>query len=95
MIVDYLIKGRHHTLRICGYLDFYQSTYQHIRTPFFIASLWNTCFLLLSVILHHTHKNNYDEYCRGSQFIPVNYVLVLTTFELMIIIPVYINYISK
>lgn len=95
MIVDHVVKGRHHSLRICGYLDFYQSTYQHIRTPLFIASLWNTCYLLLSVILHHTHKNNYEDYCHGSQFTPVNYILVLTTFELMVIIPVYINYIKR
>ena len=96
MIADHVIKAKHHNLRICGYLDFYQSTYQHIRTPLFVASLWNTCYLLLAVILHHTHKYNYEDYCRSSEwFTPVNYILMLTTFELMIIVPVYINYISK
>ena len=96
MVIDHCVKSRHHTLRICGYLDFYQSTYQHIRTPLFISSLWNTFFLLLSVILHHAHKNNYEDYCRASEwFTPLNYILLLTTFELTIIVPVYINYISK
>lgn len=96
MVVDHLVKARHHTLRICGYLDFYQSTYQHIRTPLFISSLWNTFYLLLSVILHHTHQSNYEDYCRISQwFTPMNYILLLTTFELIIIVPVYVNYISK
>ncbi|XP_031784983.1 transmembrane protein 192 isoform X2 [Nasonia vitripennis] len=96
MVVDHLVKARHHTLRICGYLDFYQSTYQHIRTPLFISSLWNTIYLLLSVILHHTHKNNYENYCRASEwFTPLNYILLLTTFELIIIVPVYINYIKR
>ncbi|XP_014228967.1 transmembrane protein 192 [Trichogramma pretiosum] len=96
MIVDYFVKEKHHHLRISGYLDFYQSTYQHIRTPFFISSLWNAVYLLLSVILHHAHKNNYEDYCRRSEwFTPLNYILLLTTFELMIIVPVYINYIKR
>lgn len=96
MIADHVIKTKHHNLRICGYLDFYQSTYQHIRTPLFIASLWNTAYLLLAVILHHTHKYNYEAYCRSSEWLtPVNYILLLTTLELTIIVPVYINYISK
>ncbi|XP_063985879.1 transmembrane protein 192 [Diachasmimorpha longicaudata] len=96
MVTDYLIRQKHHNLRICGYLDFYQSTYQHIRTPLFIASLWNTAYLLLAVILHHTHKVDYETYCRSSEwFTPVNYILLLTTLELMIIIPVYVNYIKR
>ncbi|KAJ8674585.1 hypothetical protein QAD02_005847 [Eretmocerus hayati] len=96
MMVDHLVKGRHHTLRICGYLDFYQSTYQHIRTPFYISSLWNTVYLLLSVILHHTHKTNYERYCQASHwFTPLNYTLLLTTLELTIIVPVYVNYIKR
>ncbi|XP_043272540.1 transmembrane protein 192 isoform X2 [Venturia canescens] len=96
MVADHIIKMKHHNLRICGYLDFYQSTYQHIRTPLFIASLWNTAYLLLAVILHHTHKYNYEEYCRSSEWLtPVNYILLLTTLELTIIVPVYINYIKR
>ncbi|XP_057337987.1 transmembrane protein 192 [Microplitis mediator] len=96
MITDYIIKSRHHSLRICGYLDFYQSTYQHIRTPLFVSSLWNTIYLFLAAILHHTHKINYEDYCRSSEwFTPVNYILMLTTLELMIIVPVYINYIKR
>lgn len=96
MLTDHLVRAKHHKLRIYGYLEFYQSTYQHIRTPLFIASLWITCYLLLAVILHHTHKVNYEEYCRSSEwFTPLNYIFLLTTLELMIIIPVYINYISK
>lgn len=96
MITDYLVKDRHHKLRINGYLEFYQSTYQYIRTPLFISSLWSTCYLLLAVILHHTHKIDYEEYCRKSEwFTPLNYILLLTTLELVIIVPAYINYISK
>ncbi|KAK0182893.1 hypothetical protein PV327_000980 [Microctonus hyperodae] len=96
MCTDHLIKARHHNLRICGYLDFYQSTYQHIRTPLFVSSLWNTFYLLLAVILHHTHQINFEEYCRSSEwFTPVNYTLLLTTLEMMIIIPVYVNYIKR
>lgn len=96
MCSDYLIKARHHNLRICGYLDFYQSTYQHIRTPIFVSSLWNTFYLLLAVVLHHTHKMDYEDYCRKSEwFTPVNYIMLLTTLELMVIVPVYTNYISK
>lgn len=96
MITDYIVKAKHHTLRICGYLDFYQSTYQHIRAPLFITSLWNTCYLLLAVILHHTHKMNYEQYCRASEWLtPINYIIFLTTIEFMVIVPVYVNYISK
>lgn len=96
MVTDYIVKAKHHTLRIHGYLDFYQSTYQHIRTPLFITSLWNTSYLLLAVILHHTHKLNYEAYCRASEwFTPINYILLLTTLELMVIIPVYVNYIKR
>ncbi|KAG8036629.1 hypothetical protein G9C98_003951 [Cotesia typhae] len=96
MLTDYIIKLRHHNLRICGYLDFYQSTYQHIRTPLFVSSLWNTMYLFLAAILHHTHKLNYEDYCHSSEwFTPVNYILLLTTLELMIIVPVYINYIKR
>ncbi|XP_058801909.1 transmembrane protein 192 isoform X2 [Phymastichus coffea] len=96
MIVDHLVKSRHHNLRICGYLDFYQSTNQHIRTPLFISSLWNTFYLLLSVILHQSHQSNYEDYCKLSQwFTPLNYIVLLTTFELIIIVPVYINYIKR
>ncbi|XP_015587762.1 transmembrane protein 192 isoform X2 [Cephus cinctus] len=96
MVTDYLLKFKHHGLRISGYLDFYQSTYQHIRTPLFIASLWNTTYLLLVVILHHTHKLDYEKYCRASEwFTPLNYIVLLTTFELIIIVPVYVNYIKR
>ncbi|KOX78751.1 hypothetical protein WN51_08510, partial [Melipona quadrifasciata] len=96
MFTDHLVKTKHHKLRIYGYLEFYQSTYQQIRTPLFIASLWMTCYLLLAVILHHVHKVNYEEYCRASEwFTPLNYIVLLTTIELIIIIPVYINYIKK
>lgn len=96
LITDHLVKARHHNLRIYGYLDFYQSTYQHIRTPLFIISLWNTTFLLLAVILHHTHEVNYEEYCRMYKwFSPINYIMLLTTLELTIIFPVYVNYISE
>ncbi|XP_076234721.1 transmembrane protein 192 isoform X2 [Calliopsis andreniformis] len=96
MSTDHFVKARHHKLRIYGYLEFYQSTYQHIRTPLFIASLWTTCYLLLAVILHHTHKVNYEQYCRASEwFTPLNYIVLLTTLELMIIIPVYVNYVKR
>ncbi|XP_014208356.1 transmembrane protein 192 isoform X2 [Copidosoma floridanum] len=96
LVVDYYVRMRHHFLRISGYLDFYQSTYQHIRTPLFISSLWNTVYLLLSVILHQSHKTDYERYCRSSQwFTPVNYILLLTSFELTIIVPVYVNYIKR
>ncbi|KAK1132481.1 hypothetical protein K0M31_013865 [Melipona bicolor] len=96
MLTDHLVKAKHHKLRIYGYLEFYQSTYQQIRTPLFIASLWMTCYLLLAVILHHMHKVNYEEYCRASEwFTPLNYIVLLTTVELTIIISVYTNYIKK
>lgn len=96
MLTDHLVKMMHHKLRVVGYIDFYQATYQQIRTPLFIASLWNICYLLLAVILHHTHKVDYEQYCRASEwFTPLNYILFLTTVELAIIVPVYVNYISK
>ncbi|XP_014473108.1 PREDICTED: transmembrane protein 192 isoform X1 [Dinoponera quadriceps] len=96
MVSDHVLKMRHHKLRINGYLDFYQATYQQIRTPLFITSLWNTCYLLLAVILHHTHKVDYEEYCRASEWLtPLNYIFLLTTVELVIIVPVYINYIKR
>ncbi|XP_011872233.1 PREDICTED: transmembrane protein 192 isoform X1 [Vollenhovia emeryi] len=96
MTADHVVKARHHGLRMNGYLDFYQSTYQLIRTPLFIASLWNTCYLLLAVILHHTHKVDYERYCRKSEwFTPLNYIFLLTTLELAIIVPAYINYIKR
>lgn len=96
MLTDHLVKKKHHSLRVYGYLDFYQSTYQNIRTPLFVTSLWITCYLLLAVILHHTHKSNYEQYCRASEwFTPLNYILLLTTLELMIIVPVYVHYIKK
>lgn len=96
MVTDHLVKKKHHSLRVYGYLDFYQSTYQNIRTPLFITSLWVTCYLLLAIVLHHTHKANYEQYCRASEwFTPLNYILFLTTLELMIIVPVYVHYIKK
>lgn len=96
MLADYVLKSKHYNLRISGYLDFYQSTYQHIRTPLFIASLWNTAYLLLAVILHHTHKLDYEKYCKSSEWLtPINYILLLTTLELTIIVPVYVNYIKR
>ncbi|XP_012273784.1 transmembrane protein 192 isoform X2 [Orussus abietinus] len=97
MLADHALKSKHNTLRMAGYLDFYQSTYRHIRIPFFIVSLWNTTYLLLAAIFHHTHKTDYDMYCRSSKWItPVNYVLVFTSLELItIIVPVYIYYIKR
>lgn len=96
VLTDHLVKAKHHKLRIYGYFKFYQSTYQHIRAPLYVASFWIMCYLLLAAILHHTHKVNYEQYCRASEwFTPMNYVLLLTTIELTIIIPVYINYIKR
>ncbi|XP_043255597.1 transmembrane protein 192 isoform X2 [Colletes gigas] len=96
MLTDHFVKMKHHMLRVHGYLVFYQSTYQQIRAPLFAASLWIMCYLLLAVILHHTHKVNYEQYCRASEwFTPLNYIVLLTTLELMIIVPVYVNYIRK
>lgn len=96
MVTDHVVKARHHKLRIDGYLDFYQITYRLIRIPLFITSLWNTCYLLLAVILHHTHKIDYERYCKTSEwFTPLNYIFVLTNLELVIIVPAYINYIKR
>ncbi|EZA60398.1 hypothetical protein DMN91_010771 [Ooceraea biroi] len=96
MLTDHIVKIRHHKLRINGYLDFYQATYQLIRTPLFITSLWNTCYLFLAVILHHTHKVDYEQYCRASEwFTPLNYIFLLTTLELVITALAYTNYIKK
>ncbi|XP_015509731.1 transmembrane protein 192 [Neodiprion pinetum] len=96
MLLDHILKSKHHHLRISGYLDFYQSTYPHIRAPFFVASLWNVAYLLLATILHHTHKMDYEKYCRASEWLtPMNYILLLTTLELSIIVPVYVNYIRR
>ncbi|XP_033227882.1 transmembrane protein 192 isoform X2 [Belonocnema kinseyi] len=96
MLTDHFLKARHHHLRISGYLDFYQSTYQHIRTPLFIGSLWNTFYLLLAVVLHQTHKLDYEKYCSSSEwFTPLNYIVLLTTLEVLIIVPVYVNYIKR
>lgn len=96
MVVDYFIKARHHNLRISGYLDFYQSTYQHIRTPLFIVSLCNTFYLFLAVVLHQIHKADYSIYCKSSElFTPLNYIFLFTTIEVFIIVPTYVNYISE
>lgn len=96
MVTDHIVKARHHKLRIEGYLDFYQMTYRLLRTPLFITSLWNVCYLLLAVILHHTHKVDYEQYCKASEWsTPLNYIFLLTNVELVIILPAYINYISK
>ncbi|XP_070165920.1 transmembrane protein 192 [Polyergus mexicanus] len=96
MVTDHVVKARHHKLRIDGYLDFYQITYRLVRTPLFITSLWNTCYLLLAVILHHTHKTDYERYCRASEwFTPLNYIFLLTNLEIVIIVPAYINYIKR
>lgn len=96
MLVDYAVKAKHHKLRISGYLEFYQLTYQQIRAPLFIASLWNTCYLLLAVVLHHTHKMNYEQYCRASEwFTPLNYIVLLTTLEMTMIVPIYVHYIRR
>ncbi|CAK9822826.1 Transmembrane protein 192 [Anthophora retusa] len=96
MLVDYLVKRKHFQLRIHGYFSFYHSTYQQIRIPFFVVSLWTVCYLLLAVILHHTHKVDYEQYCRASEWLtPLNYIVLLTTFELGIIIPAYVYYIRE
>ncbi|XP_078036166.1 transmembrane protein 192 isoform X1 [Augochlora pura] len=96
LITDHLVKKKHHNLRIYGYLEFYQMTYRPARVPLFIASLWTVCYLFLAILLHHTHKLNYEEYCRASEwFTPLNYILLLTTLELLIIVPVYVHYIRK
>lgn len=96
MIADHIVKAKHDTLRINGYLEFYQTTYQTIRIPLFISSLWNTCYLFLAVILHHTHKVDYEQYCRTSEwFTPLNYIFLLSAMELVIIMSSYTNYISK
>lgn len=96
MVTDHIVKAKHHKLRIEGYLDFYQMTYRLIRTPLFITSLWNACYLLLAVILHHTHKVDYERYCRVSEWLtPLNYIFLLTNVELVIIIPAYVNYIKR
>lgn len=95
-ITDFWVREKHDWSRICGYLDFYQSTAMHVRAPLLVSSLWNTFYLLLSVILHQTHQNDYAAYCQSTEWLtPVNYVLLLTTFELTIIVPFQINYISK
>ncbi|XP_017792188.1 PREDICTED: transmembrane protein 192 [Habropoda laboriosa] len=95
MLTDHLVKRKHFKLRIRGYFNFYQVTYRKIRAPLFIVSLWTVCYLLLAVILHHTHKVDYEQYCHASEwFTPLNYILLLTTLEVVIIVPVYIYYIK-
>ncbi|XP_011644921.1 transmembrane protein 192 [Pogonomyrmex barbatus] len=96
MTIDHVIKIKHHNLRINGYLEFYQSTYQLIRMPLFITSLWNTCYLFLVVILHHTHKDDYEQYCRTSKWIaPISYICFLSTLELVIVLAIYTSYMEK
>jgi len=96
LLTDHIVKVKHHKLRTNGYLDFYQMTYQSIRAPLFVASLWNTCYMFLAVILHHTHKVDYEQYCRASEwFTPFNYIFLLSTLELAITVPIYGAYISE
>ncbi|KAL0109890.1 hypothetical protein PUN28_013494 [Cardiocondyla obscurior] len=96
MTIDHIVKAKHYNLRINGYLDFYQSTYQILRTPLFIASLWNVYYLLLAAVLHQTHKVDYEQYCRRSKwFTPLNFVYYPFLLEYLITFLAYVKYIKK
>lgn len=96
LITDHFVKAKHHCLRIYGYLDFYQSTYQLIRTPLFIASLWMMAYLLLTAIFNHLHYFNFPSYCKRQSYgIPIDYIVVLSGIELGILCNAYIYYMSE
>lgn len=74
-IIDYILKKTHHSLRIRGYLEFYQKTYTLHRLPIYIVSLWNALLLIVQTLVQHIYPDDFVEQCiKGGIVTPVSYV---------------------
>ncbi|KAJ8979639.1 hypothetical protein NQ317_001346 [Molorchus minor] len=96
LVVDLIAKSRHHSLRLNGYLGFYQKTKLHISLPLYIVSFWSVVLMLVQTLMQHFYPDNFAEKClKGGVMSPISYICALITFEFGLIAGVNINYMLK
>nr|XP_023027597.1 transmembrane protein 192 isoform X1 [Leptinotarsa decemlineata] len=96
LIVDQLAKWMHRSIRLNGYLEFYQKTKLHISLPFYIISLWSVVLMFVQALMQHFYPDDFAKKCvQGGTFTPVSYLCALITLETCLIAGININYMMK
>ncbi|KAJ8926542.1 hypothetical protein NQ314_021081 [Rhamnusium bicolor] len=96
LVVDQLVKIKHHNLRLNGYLEFYQKTKLHISLPFYVVSLWSVALMLIQTIMQHFYPDDFAEKCiKDGALSPINYICALIIFEFCVLAGININYMLK
>lgn len=95
-ILDQIARCKHHSLKLNGYLGFYQKTKLHISLPFYVISLWSVALLLIQALMQHFYPDNFAEKCvNGGTLSPLSYVAAFLTLEVCIVAGVNVNYIGE
>lgn len=96
--IDYILKKKHHELRLNGYLEFYKKTYMHHRLPFYVVSLWTCILLLLQTIMQHYYSNNFAEHCVWKDNLtitPLNSIFAVIFLEACVLLVINFIYIVR
>ncbi|XP_018577051.1 transmembrane protein 192 isoform X2 [Anoplophora glabripennis] len=96
LVVDQIVKIKHHRVRLNGYLEFYQKIRVHACLPIYIVSLWSVIIMFVQTLMQHFYPDNFAEKClQGGVMSPVAYICALITLEFFIIAGINISYMLK
>ena len=94
LCLDPYLKKKHKDSRLSGYLDFYLTTKNIRRAPFYIVSVGNFVLLMVMTILHDYCDPDQANRCKD-RFMKVDWLRGLITVECMIIMSLFSYYIIK
>ncbi|KAJ8924041.1 hypothetical protein NQ315_006818 [Exocentrus adspersus] len=96
LVVDQFVKGKHHKVRLNGYLEFYQKLKVHGSLPLYVVSLWSLIIMFVQTLMQHFYPDNFAEKCvQGGVMSPISYISALITLEFCIIAGINISYMLK
>ncbi|XP_044738045.1 transmembrane protein 192 [Chrysoperla carnea] len=96
VIIDFILKYEHHLVRTNGYLEFYRSTLNHHRYPFYIVSLWTTTLSIIQTLIQHFYLDNLESHCLNAGYLrPLTYYCSIITLEFLLLFVIIVNYIIK
>lgn len=98
MLSDRYLRFQHYFSRTDGYLEFYRKTRNIRRMPLMVFS-GGMAFLTVVVTVLGDYCYTEDHYpsdhtrlCTGQKFTPINYIQIVISLEMVIIIPILITY---
>ncbi|XP_049791138.1 transmembrane protein 192 [Schistocerca nitens] len=94
-ILHHLLKKKHDSLKIYGYLDFYKETEDQFRLPHHVVSAWSVLLLVVDSLLHQLYPDMAAHCESGGLVRPIVYLVVLLSLETIVLVICIGSYIRK